>query len=114
MLSDYMEPFILLEPTDTPAPDGGLCRTWGEALIFQGGLTAVMAVETDLADQQARRLSPVLLHEWGVTLRQGDLVQRQADGAFFRVAGHSSDMRTPLKAGFAFAQVPVERLVTAP
>lgn len=114
MLSDYMEDFILLERADTPDETGGITSVYEESMAFRGGVTAVMAHETTVARRPARRLTPVLLHEWGVTLRQGDVVRRVSDGRYYRVTGHSSDMRTPMKAGFTFAQVPVERLVSAP
>ncbi len=114
MLGDYMEDFILLERTDTPDETGGIASVYEESMAFRGGVTAVMASEIDIAQRPARRLTPVLVHEWGVTLRQGDVVRRVSDGRCYRVTGHSSDMRTPLCAGFAFAQVPVEGLVSAP
>ena len=56
----------------------------------------------------------MLLHDWEVTLMQGDRVRRARDGAVYRVTGLSGDMRAPDLSGLAFAQVPVERLVTAP
>ena len=64
-----------------------------------------------MAGQITLRSDPVLLHEYDVTLAPGDHVRREKDGALYRVAGRSDDMRTPAFSGLSFAQVPVERLV---
>ena len=114
MLSDYFEPFALMEREQTPDGLGGTEAVWHDSLIFEGGVTFVPGGETDIAGLRALRTIPVLAHEFDVTLRQGDVVRRVSDGAVYRVAGQSSDMRTPAFADLRFAQVPVERLVTAP
>ena len=114
MLDNYLEDFILLEHTSCPDGMGGFTHTYEESIAFQGGITAAPARRTTLADQPFDLSSPVLVHEWGVTLMPDDIVRRVTDGVYYRVVGRSSDMRTPACAGFAFAQVPVERLVGAP
>lgn len=114
MLQDYMEDFILLEHTRQDDGLGGAIDMYEESMAFQGGITAVAARRTDLAEQRFALASPMLIHEWGVTLALDDIVRRVSDGTCYRVTGRSSDMRTPEAAGFAFAQVPVERLVSAP
>lgn len=114
MLQDYMEDFILLEHIRQPDGLGGFIDTYEESMAFQGGLTSVMSRRTGLADQPFVQATPLLIHEWGVTLALDDIVRRVSDGVCYRVTGQSSDMRSPAIAGFAFAQVPVERLVTAP
>lgn len=114
MLQDFMEDFILLEHTRQDDGLGGCVDGYMESMAFQGGVTAAPARRTTLADQPFDLSTPVLVHEWGVTLALDDIVRRVSDGVCYRVAGRSSDMRTPDIAGFAFAQVPVERLVTAP
>ncbi len=113
MLQDYFEDFTLLERTQAPDGLGGHTVTWAEGVAFRGGVTQVVGRETDSAGLLALKTTPMLLHEWDVTLSQGDRIRRLRDGAEFRVAGRSDDMRTPLLAGMAFCQVPVERLVTA-
>lgn len=114
MLTDYFEPFALLERTQTPDSLGGTTAKWRDSLIFEGGVTFVPGAETTVAGLRALRTVPVLAHDFDVTLRQDDVVRRLSDGAVFRVAGHSADMRTPACADLRFAQVPVERLVTTP
>lgn len=114
MLTDYFEPFALMERTQNPDGLGGTDATWHDSLIFTGGVTFVPGGETNVAGLRALRTIPVLAHDYDVTLCQGDTVRRLSDGAVYRVAGQSSDMRTPAFADLRFAQVPVERVVTAP
>lgn len=114
MLQDYFEDFVLLEPTQTADDLGGTTVTWVDGTPFRGGVTQVVGKEIDPAGLLALKTVPMLLHEWDVTLSQGDCIRRVRDGAVYRVMGQSDDMRTPLVSGMAFCQVPVERLVTAP
>lgn len=114
MLQDYFEDFTLLECTRAQDGLGGTSTAWTAGETFRGGVTQVVGKEIDPAGLPALKTIPMLLHEWDVTLVPGDRVRRAKDGAEYRVIGQSSDMRTPLLAGLAFGQVPVERLVTAP
>lgn len=108
MLTDYFEPFALLERDQTPDGLGGTRTVWREGVRFSGGVTFVPGAETTIAGLRALRTIPVLAHDYDVTLRQGDAVRRLSDGAVFRVAGNSGDMRAPACADLRFAQVPVE------
>lgn len=111
MLTDYFEPFALLERAQTPDGLGGTAASWRDSLIFSGGVTFVPGGETTIAGLSALRTIPVLAHDYDVTLRQGDMVRRLSDGAAFRVAGNSADMRAPACADLRFAQVPIEKVV---
>ena len=113
MLQDYWEDFILLERSRLKDDMGGHTDIYEESMAFQGGITAAPARRTTLAERPFDLSTPMLIHEWGVTLAPDDIVRRVSDGVCYRVTGRSSDMRTPAMAGFSFAQVPVERLVDA-
>lgn len=114
MLQDYFEDFILLVRTQTPDELGGTCESWQEGMPFRGGVTQVVGKAIDPCGLLALKTTPMLLHEWDVTLTQGDRIRRLSDGAEFRISGNSSDMRTPPMSGMFYCQVPVERLVAAP
>lgn len=114
MLEDYFEDFILLTRTQTPDSLGGTEAQWADGPVFRGGVTQVVGRETAIGGLSTLCTVPMLLHDWEVTLMQGDRVRRSRDGAVYRVTGLSGDMRAPDLSGLAFAQVPVERLVTAP
>lgn len=113
MLQDYFEEFILLERTQAEDGLGGNDENWAEGIRFRGAVTQVVGKEAAPAGLTALKTVPMLLHEWDVTLSQDDRIRRLSDGAEFRVAGRSGDMRTPAISGMAFCQVPVERLVLA-
>lgn len=112
MLTDYFETFTLLDPHPDGDALGGYARRWKAVMSFQGALTQVAAQETPVAEHLTLKATPMLLHEFDVTLAPDDHVRRESTGAIYRVTGQSDDMRTPAHAGLQFAQVPVERLVS--
>ena len=114
MLQDYFEDFIMLVRNQAADDMGGTDESWQEGVTFRGGVTQVVGKEADISGLMALKTVPMLLHEWDVTLVQGDRIRRVRDGAEFRITGNSSDMRTPPAASTTYCQVPVERLVTAP
>lgn len=111
MLTDFFEPFALMERELALDGLGGSVLRWHDSLIFMAGVTFVPGEELTIAGLRALRTVPVLAHDFDVTLRQGDCVRRVSDGAAYRVAGNSADMKTPACADLRFAQVPVERMV---
>lgn len=113
MLSDFLEPFCRVKRSSAPNGLGGSVETWEDGEIFRGGVTHVSGAEISVAGHQALRAVPVLAHETTVELKQDEYVRRLSDGAVFRVAGNSADMRAPAVASMQFAQVPVERTVMA-
>lgn len=113
MLTDYFEPFTLLERRAEPDGLGGESISWQPVIGFQGGLTHTCGEEISVGGRAAVRQAPLLLHELDVTLMPGDQVRRERDGALFRVVAGADSMRTPVFSGLQFAQVPVERLVMA-
>lgn len=109
MLDRWFEDFTLLEAAHTPDGLGASPLTLSDAVPFRGVLTHTAAEEQNAAGQLVLKRQPILLHEFDVTLSPGDYVRRERDGAVWRVAGRSDDMRTPAFSGLQFAQVPVER-----
>ena len=111
MLTDYFEPFMLLERSAEPDGLGGETVTWKPVTDFKGAVTHTCGEENSVGGRAALRQTPMLLHETDVTLAQGDYVRRERDGAIYRVCGGSDGMRTPAFSGLQFAQAAVERLV---
>lgn len=111
MLTDYFEPFALLERQAEPDGLGGERVQWRYVTTFRGGLTHTCGEEISVGGRVTLQSEPVLLHEFDVTLVPGDHVRRERDRSVWRVTGRSDDMRTPPFSGLQFAQVPVERLV---
>jgi len=113
MIQRWFEPFSLLEKTASPDGMGGESVTFAPMMTFQGALTFTTGDEISMAGQAVLREGMALLHEFDVTLSPGDHVRREKDGAVYRVQGRSDNLRSPAFSGLQFAQVPVERLVTA-
>nr|MBR4280927.1 hypothetical protein [Clostridia bacterium] len=113
MLTDYFEPFTLLERRAEPDGMGGESVSWQPVTGFRGGLTHTCGKEISVGGRPTVQRCPMLLHELDVTLVPGDQVRRERDGALFRVISGSDGMRTPAFSGLQFAQAPVERLVMA-
>ncbi len=111
MLTDYFEPFTLLERRAEADGLGGEAVRWAALTTFGGALTHTCGEELSVGGRAVLRQQPVLLHELDVTLILGDHVRRERDGAIYRVCGGSDGMRTPAFSALQFAQVPVERLV---
>ena len=112
MIQDHFERFTLLERRAVPDGLGGEEVSLHPVMRFQGALTHTCGEELSVGGRAMLRSTPVLLHEFDVTLRSGDCVRRERDGSLWRVTGRSGDMRTPAFSGLAFAQVPVEGLVS--
>lgn len=113
MITRCFEPFCLLEDAVTPDEVGGPQRSSAPALSFQGVITSVAAGEASLRGRMVPAARAALLHELDVTLSPGDRVQRQRDGAVYRVTSRTEDLRAPAFSGLRFAQVDVEREETA-
>lgn len=93
--------------------DGAGAADWelttGEA--FFAGLCGASSAPITAAEQREAKVSAVLLHPRGVTLRCGDMIRRECDGAVFRVLSDSADSQTPDHSALNIARTKVERLV---
>lgn len=111
MIEKWFEPFILLEKQSSPDLVGGESVTYLPALTFQGALSYTTGKEANVAGRFILNESPVLLHEFDVTLSPGDHVRRERTGAVYRVVDSSDSLRAPAFSGLHFAQVNVEKAV---
>lgn len=111
MIERWFEDFTLL--LDESFPDGfGAQQTYlTPGTDFRGTLTFTADAQVQAAGQKLLVETPVLLHEFDVTLSPGDRFRRKKDGAVYRVCGRSENLRSPAFSGLRFAQVPVERVV---
>lgn len=113
-LQNYLTSFVRMKRISEPDGLGGEHEAWMPEKVFQGGVTAQQAVEVAPGGLTAARTRTVLVHHPDIVLHPGDVVCRVFDAAQWRVIGSSDDMTMPRFAGTGYAQVPVERLVTAP
>lgn len=111
MIQRWFEPFTMLIAIARSDSLGGHQIRFDTDFPFQGVLTFTTGKEITAGGQPLLEETPVLLHEFDVTLVPGDYVRREQDGAVYRVTGRSDSMRAPTYSGLRFAQVPVERVV---
>lgn len=114
MLIREMTTWLRLRRTQRPDGAGGVIVGWTPDGYFQGCVTQKMGTETAPGGHAALLTRAVLMHSPEVTLHQGDRVQEAGTGRIWRVCGDSADMTAREMAGVGCAQVPVERVVTAP
>lgn len=110
MIEKWFEPFTLLETVAVSDGMGGENRSFTGGTPFRGALSYTTDGTAEAAGQFLLKETPVLLHEFDLTLVPGDRIRREMDGAFYRVTGRSDNLRAPAFSGLRFAQVPVERV----
>jgi len=111
MIQKWFEPFTLMEPDLESTRLGSDEGSFTEGMTFSGVVSFHTGSEVSAAGQMVLEETPVLLHEFDVTLSPNDYVRRDRDGAIFRVASRTDSMRTPEFSGLRFCQVRVERVV---
>ena len=83
-------------------------------------ITGVQGIRAALADALGEegecggkpfiRVTPYLLCPPETPLKLDDIIRREKDGAHYRVCSRPEDRRTPLGAGFPYAEVRLERM----
>ena len=111
MIQKWFEPFTLMEPVLEPTGLGSTTGRFNAGMTFAGVVSFHAGSEVSAAGQMILAETPVLLHEFDVTLSPNDYVRRDRDGAIYRVTSCTDSMRTPEFSGLHFCQVRVERVV---
>lgn len=111
MIEKWFEIFTLLEPALEDTLLGSHEGGFTAVMSFSGVVSWHTGSEVNAAGQLALEETPVLLHEFDVTLSPNDYVRRERDGAIFRVTSPADSMRAPEFSGLRFCQVRIERVV---
>lgn len=110
MLTDYFEPFTLLKSASCPDPCGGQLQQDVTELPFRAALADALGAEGERGGKPFIRVTPYLLCAPETPLQLDDIIRREKDGARYRVCSRPEDRRTPLCAGFPYAEVRLERM----
>lgn len=110
MLTDYFEPFTLLKSAFCPDPCGGQLQQDVTELPFRAALADALGEEGERGGKPFIRVTPYLLCPPETPLKLDDIIRREKDGAHYRVCSRPEDRRTPLGAGFPYAEVRLERM----
>ena len=111
MIEKWFEPFTLLEHRTEPSGFGSDEGSFVPLMTFSGVVSFHTGSEVSAAGQLVPKETPVLLHEFDVTLSPNDHIRRERDGAVYRVTSRTDSMRAPTFSGLRFCQVNVERVV---
>lgn len=110
MLTDYFEPFTLLKSASCPDPCGGQLQQDVTELPFRAALADALGEESERGGKPFIRVTPYLLCAPETQLKLDDIIRREKDGARYRVCSRPEDRRTPLCAGFPYAEVRLARM----
>lgn len=110
MLTDYFEPFMLLKSASCPDPYGGQLQQDVTEQPFRAALADALGEEGERGGKPFIRVTPYLLCPPETPLKLDDIIRREKDGTHYRVCSRPEDRRTPLCAGFPYAEVRLERM----
>lgn len=110
MLTDYFEPFVRLKASSYPDPYGGQVQQDVTEIPFRAALADALGEEGERGGKPFIRVTPYLLCPPETPLALDDIIRREKDGAHYRVCSRPEDRRTPLCAGFPYAEVRLERM----
>lgn len=114
LLSESMEEFRFIDKTTAPDGYGGTVTVWVEGAEFQAAVTLDTSIEARRAEAEGVKNLYTITTNKSTTLSQGDMVQRQADGKYFRVTSDGQDKKTPASAGLNMRQVTAEEMKALP
>lgn len=87
MLDDFFTPCCIVTREDKPDGYGGLIRTEVKSAPFSAGIAQNTTSEAVIADRVGAKGIYTITTRLNVTLAVNDIVERQKDGARFRVNG---------------------------
>lgn len=110
MLTDYFEPFVRLKSDSCPDPYGGQLQQDVTEIPFRAALADALGEEGERSGKPFVRVTPYLLCPPETLLQVDDIIRREKDGALYRVCTRPEDRRTPLCAGFPYAEIRLEKM----
>lgn len=107
LLSDTMEPFVMMDKATTKDEYGSIHRNWQEGAEITAAAVFDTSIEARIAGVQGVTSLYTITTPRAVTLEYHDVIKRLSDGKIFRVTSDGDDKKTPALAGLDM------RLVTA-
>lgn len=108
LLSDAMEPCIILDRSTTPDGYGGYDVTWTEG----APIDAAIVLDTSMEAREAEKAGVTALYTIttgrGLNLQYHDVIKRLSDGKVFRIKSDGDDKKTPKAASLNMRQVTAE------
>lgn len=109
LLSEAMEPCVMLDRSTQADGYGGYYSTWTDGAKFDAALVYDTSLEARVAGVQGVTDLYTVTTSRAVNLQYHDVFRRVSDGKIFRVTSDGDDKKTPRSATLDMRQVTAER-----
>lgn len=110
LLSDSMEPFIIMNKSTVPDDYGGSKDVYVDGMEIMGGMPYERSTLTKIANAVGAKTYYTLTVEKKYTLEFYTILKRVEDGKLFRIMSGTKDRQTPKTAGLDMRQYDVEEV----
>ena len=114
LLSESMEPFVLMDKTRRDDGLGGFKTVWVPGPSFNAAATLDNSMEARRAEKEGVTSVYTITTIKAVTLGYGDVLLRGSDNQLFRVTSNGKDKRTPASASLDMRVVSAEAMESLP
>lgn len=108
LLTEAMEPCVMLNKQVSSDGYGGYDYTWTQGAEFQAAIVFDSSIEARTAEKAGVTSLYTVTVEKGLMLEYHDIFKRLRDGKIFRVTSDGDDKFTPVNAGIDMRQVTAE------
>lgn len=108
LLSEAMEPFVMLDKSTVADGYGGFVSVWTEGATFDAAAVYDTSIEARVAGVQGVTSLYTITTSRAVTLEYHDVCKRLSDNKIFRITSDSEDKKTPRSATLDMRQVTAE------
>ena len=114
LLSEAMEPFVLMDKTRRDDGLGGFKTVWAPGPSFDAVATLDNSMEARRAEKEGVTSLYTITTRKAITLGYGDVLLRGSDNQLFRVTSNGKDKRTPASASLDMRVVSAESMESLP
>lgn len=108
LLTDSMEPYVLMDKTSGPDGYGGITRTWQDGAEFQAAAVLDTSIQARVGAVQGVTSLYTITTPRAVHLEYHDVFRRLRDGKIFRATSDGDDKHTPISTDLDIRQVSAE------
>ena len=108
LLSEAMEPFVMMDKTTVKDEYGSFVRVWSEGAGFLAAAVKDNSMQARIAGVQGVTALYTITTPRNVHLEYHDVCKRISDGKIFRATSDGDDVATPASAALDMRQVTAE------
>lgn len=108
LLSEAMEPFVMMDKTTVADDYGSFTRIWTEGAEFNAAAVKDNSMQARIAGVQGVTALYTVTTPKSVHLEYHDVFKRKSDGKIFRATSDGDDKATPVSAALDMRQVTAE------